>query len=122
MAISKDKVAAAKKKTTQQAEIMEAPQTAAQIIEEEEAATARKKKNEQTRRTKQARAGRAQIAVWVDQATYDSLKRLSNYRAGRDDKAEGSSLQGIVNIAMRQYLETCKEELAAWDAAQIPIK
>lgn len=93
--------------------------TAAEILAEEEAEKARHQRNEQTRRTKNKRAGLSQIACWVPDDVYNDLQRLASYRAGRDQK---TTMQSTIAEALKMYLSAYKKELETWDAVQIPKK
>ena len=106
------------RKTTTQA--IETPSSAdAMKIEDDTNAkqTAIKTYNE-NRARKLKDNGETQISVILKKYVYDDIKRLASYRAGRkdSDKQEDSSIQGIINIALREYREAHMEELTYYDS------
>lgn len=110
MAIGKDAVS--KMKKTQQ-EVEEQSQTAAEMVKQEnnEKEASRKRDNETRRKQKRADEGFKQIAVYVDEKVFQGIKDLSHARAIIDDTREDASIQGCINLALRNYVKSCEDEL-----------
>lgn len=113
MAIKKDAVKTQKTPTTETVVLSSADEM--KKAEEEQAIKDTTKKYNTARKNKLKENGLTQISVILDETVYETIKRLASYRAGKNDKLEGSSIQGIINIALREYLDTNMEELNYWD-------
>lgn len=107
----------------------EQPVTAAAgMAAAEKAAAEKKKKDEQrekhekTRRDTLDRKNMKQFAIYLDKSVFESIRRYAGFRAIQNPEREDSTLQGCVNIAIREFMQKHQAELDAMDAlaAKIP--